>query len=60
MFTELNICLLTDKGARYISATLRLYHNEVIRAEGERLVVSLSKCLDTEAIAEFTVNKVVR
>ena len=27
MYTELSICLLTDKGARYISATLKLYHN---------------------------------
>jgi hypothetical protein len=52
--------LVTEKGARYISASLKLYHNELIRAEGERLVVSLSKCLDSEALCELRVDKVVR
>jgi hypothetical protein len=60
MFAELNVCLVTEKGARYISGTIKLYHNELIRAEGDRLVVTLSKCLDPEALCEIKVEKVVR
>lgn len=60
MFTELQVSLVTEKGARYISGHLKLYHNEIIRAEGDRLVVTLSKCLDPEAICELRVDKVVR
>ena len=49
MFLELNVCLITDKGARYISGIAKVYHNELVRSEGERLVITLSKCLDSEA-----------
>ena len=27
LFAELNICLVTEKGARYISGIAKLYHN---------------------------------
>lgn len=60
IFTELNISLITEKGARYTSGLIKLFHNELIRSEGERLVVTLSKCLDNEALCELKVEKVVR
>lgn len=60
MFAELNVSLVTEKGARYISGMIKLYHNELIRSEGERLVVTLSKCLDSDAICEIKVDKVMR
>lgn len=60
LFTELNVSLVTEKGARYNTGTIKLYHNELIRAEGERLVVTLSKCLDSDAICEIKVDKVLR
>lgn len=59
-FSEISVCLVTEKGARYVSASLKLYHNELVRAEGERLVVSLSKCLDSEALCELRVDKVIK
>ena len=60
LFTELNISLITEKGARYTSGLIKLFHNELIRSEGDRLVVTLSKCLDSEALCELKVEKVVR
>ena len=60
MFAELSICLVTEKGARYTSGMIKLYHNELVRAEGERLVITLAKCLDPEALCEIKVEKVVR
>ena len=60
MYAELNICLVTEKGARYTSGMIKLYHSELIRAEGERLVVTLAKCLDPEALCELKVERVVR
>lgn len=55
MYAELNICLVTEKGARYTSGMIKLYHSELIRAEGERLVITLAKCLDPEALCEILV-----
>jgi ligand-binding sensor protein len=46
-FLELTINLITDKGAKYIAGVFRLYQSEMVRSEGERLVLSLSKCIDT-------------
>ena len=43
---ELTIDLLTDKGAKYIAGVVKLYQAEMIRSEGERLVLSLAKCID--------------
>jgi hypothetical protein len=60
LFTELSISLVTEKGARYISGVVKLYHSEIIRSESDRLVITLSKCLDTEAFCELRVDKVVR
>lgn len=60
LFTELNISLITEKGARYTSGLIKLFHNELIRSEGDRLVVTLSKCLDSEALCEIKVERVVR
>ncbi len=60
MFAELSVSLVTDKGSRYVSGMIKLYHNELIRSEGERLVVTLSRCLDSEAICEVRVDKVTR
>lgn len=40
--------------------SIRLYHNEVLNSEGERLVVTLSKCLDPEALCEIRIDKVVK
>lgn len=60
MYAELNICLITEKGARYISGIAKLYHNELVRSEGDRLVITLSKCLDTEAFCELRVDKVIK
>lgn len=60
LFTELSVCLVTEKGARYISGLARLYFSEILRAEGTRLVVTLAKCLDSEAYCELMVNRVHR
>lgn len=55
---ELTVNLLTDKGAKYIAAVIKLYKAELVRSEGERLVLSLSKCIDTEAFCEVKVDQV--
>ena len=43
---ELQVSLVTDKGAKYTAGILKLFHNELIRSEGERVVVALARCLD--------------
>ena len=43
---ELTVNLLTDKGAKYIAGVAKLYPSEIVRAEGERIVVALVKCID--------------
>ena len=55
---ELTVNLLTDKGAKYIAAVIKLYKSELIRSEGERLVLSLSKCIDSEGFCEVKVDQV--
>lgn len=55
---ELTVSLLTDKGAKYIAGVIKLYKAELMRSEGERLVLSLSKCIDPEAFAEVRVDQV--
>jgi hypothetical protein len=55
---ELTVNLLTDKGAKYIAGIIKLYQSEMVRSEGEKLVLSLSKCIDTEAFCEVKVDMV--
>lgn len=56
---ELTVNLLTDKGAKYIAGVIKLYKSELVRSEGERLVLSLSKCIDSEAFCEVKVDQVI-
>lgn len=39
--------LVTDKGAKYVGGVLRFAEKELIGSEGERIVVPISKCLDS-------------
>lgn len=50
--------LVTDKGAKYVGGVLKFVENELIGSEGERIVVPISKCLDTEAFCEIRVDQV--
>lgn len=56
---EFILHLVTDKGSRYIGGVVKLYHSEMIRSEGEKLSLSLAKCVDPEAFCEIRVNKVL-
>lgn len=51
--------LITEKGSKYIAGIVKLFHNELVRSEGQRVVVALGKCLDPEAFCEVKVEKVV-
>lgn len=55
---ELTVNLLTDKGAKYIAGIVKMYHSELMRSEGQKIVLSLSKCIDTEAFCEIKIDKV--
>lgn len=50
--------LVTEKGAKYVGGVLKFVENELIGSEGERIVVPISKCLDTEAFGEVRIDQV--
>ncbi len=51
--------MITEKGSKYIAGIVKFFHNELLRSEGQRIVVALGKCLDPEAFCEVKVEKVV-
>ena len=57
-YIEVIVNLITDKGAKYVGGVLKFVENELIGSEGERIVVPISKCLDTEAFCEIRVDQV--
>lgn len=50
--------LITEKGAKYVGGVLKFVEKELIGSEGERIVVPINKCLDTEAFCELRVDQV--
>jgi len=46
-------------GSKYIAGVIKLYHSEMVRSEGEKLVLSLSKCIDSQAFCEIKVDQVI-
>jgi hypothetical protein len=50
--------LVTEKGAKYVGGVLKLVESELIGSEGERVVVPITKCLDSEAVCEIRVDQV--
>jgi hypothetical protein len=50
--------LFTDKGTRYTSGIMKLLGAELLRSQGERLVIPLGKCLDPDAFCEVKVENV--
>ena len=55
---QLTINLLTEKGAKYIAGVARIYQSELVRSEGERLVIPLTKCIDSQAFCEIKVDQI--
>jgi hypothetical protein len=49
---------VTDKGAKYVGGVLKFVESELIGSEGERIVVPVNKCLDSEAVCEIRVDQV--
>lgn len=49
---------MTEKGSRYVSGVMKLAHEELVKSEGQKIIIPLVKCLDNEAYAEIKVNKV--
>lgn len=50
--------LVTDKGAKYVGGVLKFSEKELIGSEGERLVVPIAKCLDSDATCDVRVDQV--
>ena len=50
--------MVTDKGAKYVGGVLKFAEKELIGSEGERIVVPISKCLDTDAVCDIRVDQV--
>lgn len=55
---EILVNLFTDKGTKYTSGTIKLLGGELSRSKGERLIVPIAKCLDSEAFCEVRVDSV--
>lgn len=49
-YIEVIVNLITEKGAKYVGGVLKFVEKELIGSEGERIVVPINKCLDTEAL----------
>ena len=48
-YIEVLVQLVTDKGAKYVGGVLKFMESELIGSEGERIVVNMQKCLDSDA-----------
>lgn len=46
---DIMINIYSDKGAKYVTGLLKLQPVDLKRAEGETVVVALTKCLDNDA-----------
>lgn len=57
-YIEVLVQLTTDKGAKYVGGVLRFVEKELIGSEGERILVPIAKCLDSEAVCEVRVDQV--
>lgn len=57
-FFDINVVLVTEKGAKYVSGVLKLYHSELEKSENDKIVCPLVKCLDNESYCEIKVIRV--
>ena len=57
-YIEVLVQLVTDKGAKYVGGVLKFVEKELIGSEGERVVIPLAKCLDSDAACEVRVDQV--
>jgi hypothetical protein len=50
--------LVTEKGSKYVSGIVKLSTADVEKAEGQKIITPLTKCLDNEACCELKINKI--
>jgi hypothetical protein len=49
---------VTEKGSKYVSGLVKLATADIEKAEGQKIITPLTKCLDNEAYCELKICKV--